>query len=122
MEEILNPNCSEIVWKLNIPINTKEDIIKALENKEEEYPTTYMAGGFPDKFLGVMINCLKEEEKNGCDLSDIKLKMVSNDNGENWDFIKEGFKLAKLYLNNGIDEDEAELLLERFFDENDDEE
>lgn len=120
--KMIFPSCSEIVWRLEIPTTTKEKIIKALENKEEEYPSTYMASDFPNKFLGIMINCLKKEEKKGCGLNDIKLKMVANDNGENWGFIKEGFRLAKLCLNKEMDRKEAQKILWNIFDEEREEE
>ena len=115
-EERLYPSCSEIVWRLNVPTSTKEKIIEALENKEEEYPSTYMASDFPNNFLGIMINYLKKEEKKGYDLNDIKLKMVANDNGENWGFIEEGFKLAKLCLNKKMNKEEAQKLLWNVFE------
>ena len=120
-EERLYPSCSEIVWRLDVPTTTKEKIIEALENKEEEHPSTYMAGDFPNKFLDIMINYLKKEEKKGYNLNDIELKMVANDNGENWGFIEEGFKLAKLCLNEKMDKKEAQKLLRDVFDEEYDE-
>lgn len=117
----LYPNCSEIVWKLNVEKSTKEKILEALENKKEEkIGITYMAGDFPNTFLWIMINCLKEEKKRGYDLDGIKLKMVSNDNGENWGFIKEGFRLAKLCLNKEMGIRKAQDLLRKLFDEEDD--
>ena len=117
MNKILNPNCSEIVWRLDIPKSTKEKIIEALENKEEGYPSTYMAGDFPKNFLGIMINYLKKEEKKGYKLNDIKLKMVANESGEIWDFIKEGFRLAKLCLNEKMDRKKAQELLWNILEE-----
>ncbi len=120
-EERLYPSCSEIVWRLDIPKSTKEKIIEALENKEEEHPSTYMSADFPKDFLGIMINCLKEKKKIGYNLNDIELKMVANDNGENWDFIKEGFRLAKLCLNKKMEKKEAQKLLWDVFDEEYDE-
>lgn len=119
MKMILNPSCSEIVWRLSVPKPTKEEIIDALENKKGRcYGTTYMAGDFPNNFLGIMINCLKGRQKE-CDLEDIKLKMIENENGEDWDFIKEGYRLAKLCLNEKIDRKKAQNLLREFFDRED---
>lgn len=116
INKMIFPSCSEIVWKLDVPTSTKQKIIEALENKEEGYPSTYMAGDFPNKFLGIMINCLKKEEKKGYALKDIKLKMVANENGENWGFIEEGFKLAKLCLNEEMDRKKAKELLWDIFE------
>ena len=119
-EEELYPNCSSIIWKLNVPNSTKRKILKALENKKDKSHTTYMGADFPDKFLGIMINCLKEEKNYVCDLNDIKLKMIDN-NGEDWGFIKEGFKLAKLCLNKEMEMKEAQKLLAKNFDEGEEE-
>ena len=116
-DEELYPSCSEIVWKLGVESTMKEKILKALENKKDETHSTYM-DDFPDKFLGIMINSLKEEQGYG----DIRLKMVSNDNGENWGFIEEGFKLAKLCLDKKMDKKEAQEKLEKLFDEGEEEE
>ena len=116
MKQKLFPNCSEIVWRLHIPKSTKEEIIKVLENKEHTSHTTYMAADFPNNFLGLMINLLKKARKEGANLNDIKLKMVANDNEEDWNFIKEGYKLAKLCLNKKMDREKAQDLLEEFFE------
>ncbi len=120
-EEELSPSCSEIIWKLNVPNSTKRKILRALENKKDACYETYMAGDFPYKFLGHMIDLLKEENGDGYNLKDIKLKMVRNDNGENWGFIKEGFKLAKLCLNKKMGKREAQKLLEKRFEGEEDE-
>ncbi len=115
--EMLFPSCSEIIWKLNVPNSTKIKILKALENKKEKSHRTYMSGDFPNKFLKTMIDCLKEEKSDGYNLKDIKLKMVRNDEGEDWSFIREGYKLAKLCLNKEMGRREAKELLKKHFDE-----
>ena len=118
--EILNPNCSEIIWRLRIDKpagEIKRKILKALENKKEKPYRTYMAADFPNKFLNEMINCIKEEKEYGYDLKDIKLKMVRNDNGEDWSFIRKGFKLAKLCLNKKMSRREAKEILRKHFDD-----
>ncbi len=117
-EEELYPNCSSIIWKLNVPNSTKRKILEALENKKEEHHKTYMGGDFPNKFLKTMIDCLKEGKNYVCDLNDIKLKMIDT-NSEDWGFIEEGFKLAKLCLNKEMGRREAQELLEKRFDEED---
>ncbi len=115
--KMIFPNCSEIIWKLDVGKSIKMKILKALENKKEKSHTTYMAGSFPDKFLGIMISRLKEEKNDGYALNDIRLKMVRSDEGEDWSFIQEGFRLAKLCLNKEMGRREAKELLKKHFDE-----
>ena len=116
--KIIYPNCSEIVWRLDVDKDksTKIKILKALDNKKEKCHRTYMAGDFPNKFLKEMIDCLKEEKKDGYNLKDIRLKMV-NSEGEDWGFIKKGFRLAKSCLNKEMGRREAQKLLEKHFDD-----
>ncbi len=119
-DKMLFPSCSEIVWRLRIDKpagEIKRKILKALDNKKEKSHTTYMAGDFPNEFLKEMIDCIKEEQEYGYDLNDIKLKMVRNNNGEDWSFIKKCCKFAKLCLNKKMGRKEAKELLRNHFDE-----
>ena len=116
-DKMLFPSCSEIIWKLNVGKSTKVKILKALDNKKEKSYRTYMAADFPNEFLREMIDCIKEEKEYGYDLENIKLKMVRNDDGEDWSFIRKGFKLAKLYLNKKMSRREAKEVLKNHFDE-----
>lgn len=57
MKQKLCPNCSEIVWRLNVPsLDGKRKILKALEDKKENVHATYMGADFPHKFLKTMID------------------------------------------------------------------
>ncbi len=114
-------NCSEIIWRLDVDKSTKIQILKALENKKEKGNSTYMAADFPNKFLGIMINCLKREREKEYDLDKIKLKIIENYE-EDESFIEKGFRLAKLCLNQKMDRKEAQELLREHFEGNEEEE
>ena len=75
-----------------------------------------MAADFPNEFLKEMIDCIEEEQECGCDLKDMKLKKIDS-SGEDWSFIEEGFKLAKLCLNKKMGRKEAKEILRKHFDD-----
>lgn len=110
MKEILNPNCSEIVWKLNVETTTKRKILRALEDRGEETYETDTAT-FPNGCLGNMINLLEEAKKDGNDINKIELIIVDNlGGGGSSGFVEECFNIAKKYLNKEITRKQAEKL------------
>lgn len=62
--ETLNPNCSEVVWRLEVPRSTKEKILRALEPKEdeEEYETFQTGDSYPNGCVNDMIQELEGAE------------------------------------------------------------
>jgi len=110
MKEILNPNCSEIVWRLNVETTTKRKILRALEDKEEETCETNTSI-FPNNCLNKMINLLEEAKEDGNDINKIELVLVDNLGGGGDSNIVEGyFNIAKKYLNGEITKKQAEKL------------
>jgi len=108
MKDILNPNCSEIVWKLNVETTTKRKILRALENKEgETYETD--TSMFPNSCLDNMINLLEEAKDDGNDINKIELIFIDNlGGGGNGGFVEDCFNIAKRYLNKEITRKQAE--------------
>ncbi len=58
---ILNPNCSEVVWRLEVRRNTREEILKALEPKDEdeEDGNIYTDDSYPNCCLDDMLEQLE---------------------------------------------------------------
>ena len=60
LDEILNPNCSEVVWRLDVKKSSSEEILKSLKPKDEHYDyDTYTTG---------------DEYQNGC-VSDMVIEV-----------------------------------------------
>ncbi len=110
MKQILNPNCSEIVWKLNVETTTKRKILRTLENKGGETCETDTAN-FPNGCLGNMINLLEEAKEDCGDINRIELIFIDNlGGGGNGQFVEDCFNIAKRYLNKEITRKQAEKL------------
>lgn len=101
----LFPNCSEIVWRLNIPKkSTREDILRALEGREKETIETDTAT-FPNCCVEDMLNLL--ENYNG-DIEEVVLDYVDNlGGGGNWNYVEECFETAKKCFKGEITREEA---------------
>ena len=112
--EILNPNCSEIVWKLKIDKSAKEKIIDALENIEKETLETDTAS-FPNNCLNNMIDFL-EKVKGNDNINKVELIYMGNlGGGGNWNFVEECFNIAKRYVKGEITRKKAEKLESKFW-------
>ena len=109
-EEELYPNCSEIVWRLDMPKNTKEKIIKALEENDDEDIYRTQTDTFPNYCLSDMF-MLFEEVKGKDRINEIKLVYIDNEGGGgNWGYVEECFEIAKRYSKGEITKKEAKKL------------
>ncbi len=119
MNEILNPSCSEIVWRLNIDKSTKEKIIDELEENEGGTCGT-QTDGFPNSCLDDIITLFEEAKENGKDINKVELEYVDNcGGGGNWDFVENCFEIAKVYLEGRISREKADKLEEDYWNKGD---
>ncbi len=110
--EILNPSCSEIVWRLNIDKSTKEKIIDELGGNDGETSKT-QTDNFPNDCLADIIMLLREAKEDGKDINNVEIEYVDNSGGGgNWDFVEDCFEIAKAYLKGKISRKEADKLEE----------
>ena len=108
MEEILNPNCSEVVWRLNVKKNTREEILKALEPQDEDDYETFETGRkYPDGCIDTML----EELEGAVNVDSAELEFDENQGlaGAD-DYTRECFEIAKRVIKGEISKKEAEAL------------
>ncbi len=112
MDKILNPSCSEIVWRLNIDKSTKQKIMDELEGNDGETNETG-TDTFPNDCLNDMIMFLEEAKENGKDINNVEVEYVdSPGGGGNWDFVESCFEIAKAHIKKKITSEEARKLEE----------
>lgn len=119
MNKMLNPNCSEIVWRLNIKRSGKN-----------EYSTD--TSTYPNDSLNIMIDLLEEAKGNikgeTKDLrkkivkalegiKDVEIEFVDNSGGGgHWDTVEKTFKIAKACVQGKITREKAEELDKKCWD------
>ena len=119
MNEILNPSCSEIIWRLNIDKSTKEKIIDELEGNEGGTCGT-QTDSFPNSCLTDIIILLEEAKEIGKDINNVEIEYVDNSGGGgNWDFVEDCFKIAKAYIKGKISRKKADELEEKIWNGDD---
>lgn len=119
MAEILNPNCSEVVWKLDVPKNTKEAILKALEPKDDEEGEFVYTGNNDENGLSEMLNQL-DGAKN---VDYAKFVLEENQAGQNTlEYVEECFEIAKMVKKGNITMAVAEQLEQKAIKIKDDDE
>ena len=109
---ILNPNCSEIVWRLNIPYGNsiKEKIINSLENNKNGIESTG-TDGYPNSCVDTIIGLL---EGYSGDVENTDLEFIENrGGGGNWDYVEKCLEIAKKHIKGEITKEEAEKLEEK---------
>lgn len=116
---ILNPNCSEVVWKLDVPLDTKEAILKSLEPKNDDDGDFIYTGYDNKNGLSEMIKQL-DGAKN---VDYAKFILGENQAGENTlIYVKECFEIAKRFKKGEITLSEAEELEQKAIPKEDDDE
>ena len=112
---ILNPNCSEVVWRLNVKKNTKEEILKVLANEEDEYDSFTTGREYPDGCLNEML----ERLDGAMDVDKAELVFDENQGleGAN-DYTRECLKIAKKLIKGEITRNEADILSRKSWDNN----
>lgn len=117
--EILNPNCSEVVWRLEVSRSTKEAILKALEPFEEDEDddgSIWTGDCGDDNCILDMIGELEGIEGENIDRA--KFILVSLNTGEDvLEYVKECFEIAKRYKKGKITLNKAESLGKKARDE-----
>ena len=114
-EEILNPNCSEVVWRLEISRNTKEAILKALKPKNEDDERGIHTSDDEEGCLSDMLSELKGVE----DVDKAEFILIENQTGqETLDYVEECFEIAKRYKKGEITLSKAEELEHKAFENN----
>ena len=112
---ILNPNCSEVVWRLDVKKNTREEILKALEDEEEEYDTFQTGREYPDGCLNEMIKRLD----GAMNMDSAEIIFDENQGLEGADeYTRECLEIAKDFINRKITKDEADVLGKKAWDDN----
>ena len=107
---ILNPNCSEIVWRLNLPKSVRENILDALEDKERGTIETDTSS-YPNNCIENMLELLEDYDG---DVNDIDLEIVSNSGGGGrYDYVEECFETAMKVVRGEITKEEALKIDER---------
>ena len=107
LSEVLNPNCSEVVWKLDITLDVKEAILKSLEteNSDDDWEGTISTDNSDENCLFDMIEQL-EGAKN---IDTARFVLVENQASiETEVYVKECFEIAKRYKKGEITLNQAE--------------
>ena len=96
---MLNPNCSECVWRLDIPLSTKEKILKELDEEEEEEIEIHTDDG--EKCLSEMISQLAVVKNENIDK--VNLNIIENQASDYArEYVEQYFEIAKMYKNGEI--------------------
>ena len=107
--EILNPNCSEVVWRLEVPRNTKEKILKSLEGNKNSFETDTSI--YPNGCLDDILRLLKGVE----DFDSCSIEMIENvGGGGDIGYVEECFELGKRYKKGEITREEADKMVEEY--------
>ena len=101
---ILNPNCSEVVWRLDIPIDTKKAIIRSLEDKDGGGECRTSTDSYPN---GCVDDILDLAEGIG-NLEDYSIDIIENNGGGgSCEYIEECFEIVKKVEKGEITKEEA---------------
>lgn len=105
---MLFPNCSEICWRLNIPLTTKDKILLELSGDEGEERFRSMTSDYSKTCIDDMIEMLNELKELGKDINEVYIEYEDSGGGStSWEFIEGGFEIARDYVNKKITMKEA---------------
>ena len=107
----LYPNCSEIVWRLDLPDkrNTKEKIVDTLMEIDISNQAETDTSSFPNGCLDIMINIIEEAKKQGVSSKEIELTLSDNrGGGGNAEFVESCFAIALDHAEGKITRKQAE--------------
>jgi len=112
MKEImLYPNCSEVVWRLDLPDKRtdKEKILDTLMEIDISNKVETDTSSFPNGCVDIMINILEEAQKQGVTLKEIELTILDNlGGGGNAEFVESCFAIALEHAEGKITRKQAE--------------
>jgi len=97
LSSMLYPNCSEIVWRLDLPEKrtTKEKIVDTLMEIDISNQIETDTSSFPNGCLEDMMHIIKEAKKQGVSLEEIELTFIDNiGGGGNAYFVERCFAIA----------------------------
>ncbi len=124
ISEILNPNCSEVVWRLDVKKSIKEEILKSLEdNDEEEEENIYTDDNYPNFCLDDML----KQMEGAINVDEVEFVLEDSQAREGIEeYTRECFEIAKKVKKKEITMDEAIKLTEKSWkvevEENEDDE
>ena len=107
--EILNPNCSEVIWRLKVRFDTKMEILKALEDEDDEDYETFVTDGddYPNGCVKDMIGVME----GGIDIDESKIIYEESQGREGVkEYTEICFEIAKSFVKGEIDMDEVDRL------------
>ena len=106
---ILNPNCSEVIWRLKVKFDTKVEILKALEDEDDEDYETFETNG--DEYQNGCVKDMIGEMKGGIDIDESKIIYEENQGREGVkEYTERCFKIAKSFIKGEIDMNKADKL------------
>ena len=109
-EQILNPNCSEVVWRLDLPEKrtTKEKIVDALMEVGIGNQSETDTASYPNECVETMIDIFKEAKEQGVEPKEIELTLIDNiGGGGNSDFVESCFAIALEHVKGKITKKQA---------------
>ncbi len=107
--DILNPNCSEVIWRLEVKKNIREEILKALEPKDDDENETFETDGenYPNGCVDIMIR----EMKGAMDVEEVKIIYEENQGREGVSkFTQSCFDIARSFTRGEITREEVDEL------------
>ena len=109
--QVLYPNCSEIVWRLDLPEKrtTKEKIVDTLMEVDIFNKVETDTSSFPNGCLEDMMDIIEEAKKQGVALKEIELTLLDNiGGGGNAEFVESCFAIALEHAEGKITRKQAE--------------
>lgn len=102
--EILYPNCSECVWRLN---TETEDIYDKQKGYHNIMTDTYPNGCFDE-----MLSALNDAKDRNFNLKQVFL-IEGDSNGGNWEYVEKCFEIAKRVARGKITEEKGRAIDEK---------
>lgn len=100
---ILNPNCSEVVWRLEVKRSTREEILKSLEPMDEDEFI------YTDDFDECVLSEMLKQLEGVADIESTEFILDENQAGDGvLEYVKECFEIVKRYKKGEITLMEAE--------------
>ena len=110
IKEILNPNCSEVVWRLDISQNTEKAIIRSLECKDIKCRTA--TDSYPNHCVDDILEVVEDVDN----IDDFSIDIIEN-NGGGGDvgYVEKCFEIVKEFKKGDITKEEMRKLEEVYW-------